>query len=124
LGKKWYHMSRKPPHPQLRACRIGAESRRSATLALTTRAPDAQPTEPSSRKVAARDAHEEMFSGSKARNVSSRNSQGSDRNKSIQAVAARSTQPPRYPAAMPTAAAMPMASSAVAGASKSDTRVP
>ncbi len=46
----------------------------------------------------------DVFSGSSARTASSRNSHGSDRNRSMPAVTMRSQRPPRYPAAPPISA--------------------
>ncbi len=46
----------------------------------------------------------DVLSGSKARTASSRNSHGSERNRSTPAVTTRSQRPPRYPAAPPISA--------------------
>jgi hypothetical protein len=62
--------------------------------------------------------------GMSARTVMRRNSQGSERNKSVADMTAYLTHPPANPAVPPTSAARMAVISAAAGARRSDTLVP
>ncbi len=64
------------------------------------------------------------MSGIKARAVINKNSQGSDKNKSVTAIAIRAQVPPAYPARPPIKAAIKVERSAAAGASNSEILVP
>ena len=75
-------------------------------------------------KVTSTETNGDTFSGIKARAVISRNNQGSDKNKSVTAIAIRAQTPPRYPASPPINAAISVESSAAAGASSKEIRVP
>jgi hypothetical protein len=94
-----------------------------ASAQITLAAP-AHPRHPSRANVIVTEARGETFKGSSARTVMSRKSHGSERNRSVDAITADSSQPPRKPAAPPITAASTLASRAAAGASSNETRVP
>src|SRR5439155_7986926 len=84
----------------------------------------AQPSTPSSRNVTVTDAQGERFKGSAARTVSSRNIHGSERNRSEEISTPRSQRRPFQAAKTPATPESKLASSAAAGASNRETRVP
>jgi hypothetical protein len=83
-----------------------------------------QPSNPSNKKVTTTDINGGTFSGINARAVISKNSHGSDKKRSVTAIAILAQRPPKYPANPPIKAAITVDSSAAAGASSSEIRVP
>src|SRR5258708_36038844 len=100
-----------------------SDVRREAAVVQSTRAAVVHPKSPSKRNVISTEKTGETFSGINARAVISRNSQGSDMNRSVTAIAARAQPPPRYPDNPPIKAAISVDTSAAAGASKIEMRV-
>ena len=95
LGSKWRQNSRHRETPLARACSRKSELTSVRVPARMMRAGAAQPRHPSSRNVIITDVTGEVLSGNKARTASNRNSQGSERNRSMPAVTKRSQRPPR-----------------------------
>src|SRR5579863_2025242 len=92
--------------PEARAWRTKSESRNDPAVEHRTRAALVQPSRPSIRNVTSTEKNGETFSGMIARTVINKNNHGSDRNKSVTAIAPRAHPPPRYPARPPTTAAI------------------
>src|SRR5579872_432875 len=110
--------------PEAFACRTKSEFRSEPAVEHSTRAALVQPNRPNIKNVTSTETMGDTLRGITARTVISKNSQGSDRNKSVTAIAHRAQPPPRYPASPPTKAAMSVDSRAAAGASSSEIRVP
>src|SRR6476659_6341885 len=83
LGSRWSRISFSPEKPEARAIQTNSDFIRSFAPEQITRAEAAHPRRPSSAKVTVTDATGEIFSGSTARTVIRRNSQGTDRKRSI-----------------------------------------
>ena len=95
-----------------------------AAPAQTTRADAAHPSTPSKANVTITDVDGETFSGNSARTVISRNSHGSERNRSVNAIDGFLPGAAQISGEAPDHAASSVESSAAAGASSSETRVP
>src|ERR1022692_3560708 len=110
--------------PEALACRTKSDSLNDPAVEHNTRAAVVHPNSPNIRNVTNTEANGDTFNGISARTVINKNSHGSDRNKSVTAIAPRAHLPPRYPPSPPTSAAINVESNAAAGASGSEIRVP
>src|SRR5689334_11918284 len=124
LGSRWSRTSFSPEKPEARAIQTNSDFIRSLAPEQITRAEAAQPNKPSKAKVTVTDASGETFSGKTARTVISRNSQGTERNRSISNLQQRSVHPPKYPAMPPINPASTVVNSAANGARVNETRIP
>src|SRR6478609_7948468 len=116
LGKRCSRTSFNPEKPEARAIHTNSDFIRFLAPAQITRAEAAHPRSPSRAKVTVTDASGETFNGKTARTVIRRNSQGTERNKSISNLQQRSVHPPKYPAMPPTIPASTVVNRAANGA--------
>src|SRR5437879_769184 len=94
LGNRCKRTSLIPEKPAARAIQTNSDFIKSFAPAQITRADAAHPSKPSKAKVTVTEACGEIFSGSVARTVINRNSQGTDKKRSIKSLQQRSIQPP------------------------------
>src|SRR3974390_1691067 len=109
--------------PAARADRTNSASRSAPARANMTLAGTPQPKRPSMVKVIAAETAGDVFNGSSALMISSRNSHGSDSIRSIKTLAVRSPTPPANPGNAPNRNASIMDNAAAAGASVKESRV-
>src|SRR5437763_12342346 len=93
LGTRWRHSRRKPLLPEALASKIKSDCARVRASAQITRAAPAQPRHPSKANVIITETSGDTFSGKSARTVISKNSQGSDRKRSVAAITQRCNHP-------------------------------
>src|SRR5207302_1324295 len=124
FGSRCRRMSLRPENPEALAIHTNSDFISALAPEQITRAEAAQPSSPSKAKVTVTDAWGEMFSGSTARTVIRRKSQGTERKKSISSLQQRSVQPPKYPASPPIKAARKVVKSAARGARVREMRIP
>src|SRR5262249_7884337 len=87
LGSMWMVNNLQPRQPAAFAWRMNSESRRLLTPEHTRRAEAAHPSRPKSEKVIKTDVVGGVLSGSTARTVINRNSQGMDMKRSVNSMA-------------------------------------
>src|SRR3979409_600983 len=124
FGSTCTRNKRTPRIPEARACSKKPDPRNDAEVAHNTRAALVHPSIPNTKHVTSTANSGDKLRGISARTVINKNSQGSDRNKSVTAIAIRAHAPPRYPASPPTRAAIRVEIKAAAGASSNEILVP
>src|SRR5271157_1596547 len=124
FGITCLHNSQRGATPVDLARMMNSACRMHRARASKIRAGAAQPNSPSTRKVMVTEAAGEVFSGSVARTISNRKSQGIDSTRSMAVFAARSAKPPAKPGIAPMPKASNIETAAAAGASRMEMRLP